>query len=293
MWLSSAVTSHFSISVSPQLTTWSTSLWPEARNHRVVTGTTLNMRWVLTNQSAFLLTRHARSSWSLCCESWVTVRCQRSTPLWPGLRCPVCPVCCKHWQAVEGHPGSPAALGLSGLGPLAGLLVVLLPEASPRQRPEWSGPRLPSLPHSLPGEGRHRWRYHHNPAGSKAVVFIMVTWATEQTCFLSVCSQEAESGGRAARGQRQELRRLPHRQQEVQQQPLLLVLPCTHGRPTLLLHHRDFPHDRSTVSAEGGEEVTETCLCWCSVGLNLIVLQVFLAVSPRWTCDKEWHPCYM
>lgn len=83
---------HSSISVSPQLTTWSLSLWPEARIHRIVTGTTPNMRWVLTNQNAFLLTRHVRGSWSVCCESWVTVRCQRFTPRWPGLRCPVCVV---------------------------------------------------------------------------------------------------------------------------------------------------------------------------------------------------------
>lgn len=44
-------------------------------------------------------------------------------------------------------------------------------------------------------------------------------------------SPQTEPGGGAARGQRQELRRLPDRRQEVQQQPLLLVLPCSGGKP--------------------------------------------------------------
>lgn len=241
---------HFSISVSSQLPTWSPSLWPEARIHRVVTGTTPNMRWVLTNYNAFLLTRHVRSSWSVCCESWVTVRCQRFTPRWPGLRCPVCVVNIDRlwrdtlallllWACLDlVHSRSCSSFfcrkphrvsGLNGVDPGSPLFLT------------------PYLEKGAIDEGI-------TPILQTAMLcfFIMFTWATEQTCFLSVCSQEAESGRRASRGQRQELRRLPHRQQEVQQQPLLLVLPCTHGRPTLLLHHRDFPHDRSTVSAEEG-----------------------------------------
>lgn len=54
---------------------------------------------------------------------------------------------------------------------------------------------------------------------------------------LTFCSssQEPESGRRAARCQRQELCRVPHCQQKIQQQPLLLVFPCSKSKLRLRL----------------------------------------------------------
>lgn len=67
-------------------------------------------------------------------------------------------LCYIYWQAAERNSGCPLTVGLSALRRLRGLLVVFLPKISPRQRPERSRPRCPSLSHSLSGEGRYRWR---------------------------------------------------------------------------------------------------------------------------------------
>lgn len=58
-------------------------------------------------------------------------------------------------QDVEGNCRFPlTAAGMCRLVAGAALLVVFLPKVPPCERPERSGPRLPALPHALPGEGR-------------------------------------------------------------------------------------------------------------------------------------------
>lgn len=66
---------------------------------------------------------------------------------------------CLFLQAFLGSPCSPAALLHPGLCRIAGLLGVFLREVPPRQSAEGRRPRSPPLSHSLPREGRHRWRY--------------------------------------------------------------------------------------------------------------------------------------
>lgn len=66
-------------------------------------------------------------------------------------------------QAVEGSFGVPLTVGLSALCKFKKLLVVFLPQISPCQRPEWGWSRGSSVPHSLPRERGHRWRYNSIP----------------------------------------------------------------------------------------------------------------------------------
>lgn len=56
------------------------------------------------------------------------------------------------------------------------------------------------------------------------IIFLIITRA------VSCSSQDTEPGRRSAWCQRQELCRISHCQQGIQQQSVLLVLPCTHGR---------------------------------------------------------------
>lgn len=64
--------------------------------------------------------------------------------------------------------------------------------------------------------------------------FFFLNWHT----LLIWCSQEAEYCWRNAWGQCQELRWIFHCQQDLQQQPLLLVLPCIYGEIRLLFCSR-------------------------------------------------------
>lgn len=147
--------------VTPQLSGWTTSLWPRADISPVAMKTTASARWVLTNWSvslhAFRLLSGTRRAWgqTVLKSEWLVVAEVHTSLTGPV----VWYTLCKYWQAVDGDSGLPVAVGLPPLCTVAGLLVVFLPQIAPCQRPEWGRPGLCSLSHSLPGEGRHRWRY--------------------------------------------------------------------------------------------------------------------------------------
>lgn len=117
-------------------------------------------------------------------------------------------------------------------------------------------------------------------------IFPMITWV------VSCSSQDIELGRRSAWCQRQELCRLPHCQQEIQQQSVLLVLPCTHGR--LRPPYLTAPQGCRWAAGHKEEAVnlSQLCVFSYSSGIFTAIRGCTRSLFGQLQFSSDSHPCF-